>query len=247
MITVRSIIVEALNRSNLVSRRQSPPADMTETAFRLLKGVASKYSNDNLLQFLISECGATLDKQEFVIGDTDADHPDEYMTVDLFAPNIQKVNRMYWRAKEPNGLGSYIELSYASPDDFDGYPDGSGVFTYQPVNDLQMVLKTKLRPDTNTEFKITYNRKWSIGLDDELRIPEQYSELFIVALTHKLALTFPRLSTEQVNLLKNELIEMEKNVATATRAHKYVSRSTQLRAAVSRADFISGRMFFGGV
>lgn len=246
MITVRSIIVEALNRSNLVSRRQTPPADMTETGLRLLKGIAAKYSNDNLLQFLISECGGTLDKQEYVLGDIDADHPDEYLTVDIAATNIQKVNRMYWRGKGSNGLGSYVELSYASPDDFDAYPDGSGVYTYQPVNDLQIVLKTKLRPDPNTEYKVLYNRKWSIGLDDELRIPEQYSELFIIALTHKLALTFPRLSTEQVKLLKDELTEMEKNVATASRAHKYVSRSTQLRGAVSRADFISGRMFFGG-
>lgn len=246
MITVRSIIVEALNRSNLVSRRQSPPADMVESSLRLLKGIAAKYSNDNLLQFLISECGGTLDKREFVLGDIDADHPDEYMDVDIFAQNIKKVNRVYWRAKDNNnGLGSYVELTYASPDDFDGYPDGSGVYTYQPVNDLQVVLKVKLLPNEGTEIKVLYNRKWSIGLDDELRIPEQYEELFIVALTHKLALTFPRLSTEQVNLLKNELKEMEANVATASRAHKYVSRSTQLRAAVSRADFISGRMFYG--
>lgn len=245
MITVRSIIVEALNRSNLVSRRQSAPADMVETALRLLKGIAAKYSNDNLLQFLISECGGTLDKREYVLGDFDTEYPDAYEEVDIVAHNIQKVNRVYWRGKNDNGLGSYIELTYASPDDFDGYPDGSGVYTYQPINDLQVVLKIKLLPNTGTEFKVLYNRKWSINLDDELRIPEQYSELFIVALTHKLALTFPRLSAEQVNLLKQELTEMEKNVATASRAHKYISRSTQLRAAVSRADFISGRMFYG--
>lgn len=246
MITVRSIIVEALNRSNLVSRRQSPSADMTETGLRLLKGIAAKYSNDNLLQFIIAECGSTLDKREFVLGDIDSEHQEEYMPVDILAPNIQKVNRVYWRAKDDGGLGSYIELQYASPDDFDGYPDGSGIYTYQPINDMQVILKVKLLPNDGTEIKVIYNRKWNIGLDDELRIPEQYSELFIVSLTHKLALTFPRLSTEQVKLLKEELTDMEKNVATASRAHKYVSRSTQLRAAVSRADFISGRMFFGG-
>ena len=244
MITVRSIIVEALSRSNLVSRRQTPAADMVETALRLLKGLAAKYSNDNLLQFLISECGDTLDKQEYILGEIDSEHPSEYQTVDITATNIQKVNKMYWRSKTPDGLGSYIELSYASPDDFDGFPEGTGVYTYQSINDLQIVLKTKLRPDTRTEFKVLYNRKWSIDLDDELRIPEQYSELFIVALTHKLALAFPRLSTEQVKLLKDELTEMERNVATATRAHKYVSRSTKM-AAVNRADFYSGRMFFG--
>lgn len=246
MITVRSIIVEALNRSNLVSRRQSAPADMVETGLRLLKGIAGKFSNDNLLQFIISECGGTLDKREYVLGDIDEEHQEDYLPVDIYAKDIKKVNRVYWRAKDDGGLGSYVELQYASPDDFDGYPEGSGIYTYQPINDMQVVLKMKLLPNEGTEFKVMYNRKWSIGLDDDLRIPEQYEELFITALTYKLALTFPRLSSEQVKLLKEDLDDMIKNVATASRAHKYVSRSTQLRGAVSRADFISGRMFFGG-
>lgn len=245
MVTVRSIIVEALNRSNLVSRRQSAPADMTETAFRLLRGIAAKYSNDNLLQFLVAECSHVLDKREFVVGTVDPDAPEEYLDVDMDAPLIQKVNRMYWRTTDPIGLGSYVELSYASPSDFDMYPEGSSVYTAQAVNDRQVVVKTKLLADSRTEIKISYNRKWDIGLDDELRIPEQYAELFTVALTHKLALTFPRLSTEQVKLLKDELDEMVKNVQTSTRAMKYVSRKPSIPG-VNRAAFINGSMFLPG-
>ena len=67
MVTTRSIITEALNRSNLVSRRQTPPADMVETSFRLLRGIASQFSKDNLLQFLVAECNHDLDKNEFVM------------------------------------------------------------------------------------------------------------------------------------------------------------------------------------
>lgn len=245
MITVRSIIVEALNRSNLVSRRQSAPADMSETAFQLLKGIASKYSNDNLLQFLVADCETTLSKQEFVIGDFDVDHPNEYAILDIDAPNIQKVNKVYWRSKDPKDLGSYIDLSFAAPSDFDAYPNGSGVYTWQPINDLQVVLKTKLLPDERTEIKISYNKKWDFTIDSELRIPEQYSELFIAALTHKLALTYPRLSAEQVNLLKSDLDEMIKNVKTSTRAIKYISRRPTVPA-VNRAAFINGTMFLGG-
>lgn len=245
MITVRSIITEALNRSNLVSRRQSAPADMTETGLRLLKGIAAKYSNDNLLQFLVDNRTTVLDKQSFVLGETDEDASTEYYEVDVECPKIQKVNKVYWRNIQDNNLATYVELSYASPDDFDAYPIGSGIYTYQPVNDLQGILQTKLLPDERLELKISYNRRWTIDLDDELRIPEQYVELFITALTHKLALTFPRLSTEQVTLLKNELTEMEKNVKTSTRAVKYVSRRPNVPA-LNRADFISGRMFFQG-
>lgn len=244
MITVRSIIVEALDRSNLVSRRKTAPADMTETAFRLFRGIAGKYSNDNLLQFIMSECGSDLTKQDWCLGETDSSAPDEYEQLDIAAPKIQKIVRVFWRAKNANGLGSWVELLYAAPEDFDAYPNGSGVWTSQPINDLQVKMHTKLLPDPNTEFKVIYNRKWVIGLDDELRIPEQYVELFITALTHKLAATFPRLSTEQVNILKQELKEMEDNVRVSTRAVKYLSRKPVVRG-ISRTAFMSGNMFVG--
>lgn len=243
MITVRSIITEALNRSNLVSRRQTPPADMVESAYRLLKGIAGEFSNDNLLQFLIASVETTFDKREYVLGESE-EGVEEYLPVDIEAPNIQKVNKVYWRSKEPQDVGSYVELLFANPDDFDAYPTGSGVYTWQPINDLQVAFQTKLLADPRIELKIYYNKKWDFDLNSELRIPDQYAELFITALTHKLALTFPRLSTEQVTLLKNDLDAMIKNVKTSTRAVKYLSRKPTY--GLNRADFISGRMFFPG-
>lgn len=243
-VTTRSIIVEALSRANLVSRRQSAPADMTESAYRLLRGIAAKYSNDNLLQFLVSEVTHDLDAREFVLGETDADAEEEYLPVDIVAPRIHKINKAYWHSKEPSDLGNSVELQYASPDDFDAYPDGSAVYTAQPVNDLQIVFKTKLLPSSSIELKITYNRKWDIGLDDTLRIPEQYVELFIVALTKALAVAFPRLSDAQVKLLDTELKEMENNVRVSTRAVKYVSRRP-VRRCVNQAAFISGSFLVG--
>lgn len=244
MITVRSIIVEALNRSNLVSRRQSAPADMVETSFRLLKGIAGKFSNDNLLQFLVSEVGMVHDKKEYVLGETE-DGVNTYLPVDVEAVNIQTVNRVYWAAKETEQrYETFVELSFASPDDFDSYPSGCSVYTFQPINDLQVVLKTKLLPSSNIKLKVLYNRKWNFGLDDELRIPVQYEELFITALTHKLAMSFPRLSPEQVERLEKDLGDMIKNVRTTTRAVKYMSRRPTY--GLNRADFISGRMFLPG-
>lgn len=245
MVTVRSILTEALNRSNLVSRRQTPPADMTETAYRLLKGIASTYSNDNLLQFIMSDVETTLDKDEFVIGTVDPEAPEEYLAVDIEAPEIHKINRVYWRSKADGDIGNYIEVQYASPEDFDAYPRGTAIYTAQPVNDRQLVLKTKLLADPRTLIKVNYNRKWDFNLDSELRIPEQYVELFTQSLTYKLASTFPRLSTEQVALLKTELDEMIKNVKVATRAVKYLSRTNRIPLA-NRAAFLSGSMFLPG-
>lgn len=48
---VRSIITEALSRSNVVPRRQPAPGDLVQSSFNLLKGIVSKYNNDNFLSF----------------------------------------------------------------------------------------------------------------------------------------------------------------------------------------------------
>ena len=242
MITVRSILKEALSRANLVSRRQSAPADLEESAFRLFKGIAAKYSNDNLLQFLVADVEHPLDKDEFVMGETDG--TDNYREVDLYAKDVQRVNKVYWRASagSPEDRYNFIELLYASPTDFDSYPVGSAVYTAQPINDLQTVIKTKMPVNTNLTLKVNYNRKWNVSLDTELRVPEQYEELFIASLTHALAVAFPRLNNEQVALLKSQLDEIEKNVKTSTRATKYLSRSPN-KLACTYADFLSGNIF----
>lgn len=48
---VRSIITEALSRSNVVPRRQAAPGDLVQSSFNLLKGIVSKFNNDNFLAF----------------------------------------------------------------------------------------------------------------------------------------------------------------------------------------------------
>lgn len=48
---VRTIITEALSRSNVVPRRQAAPGNLVESAYNLLKGIVSKFNNDNFLAF----------------------------------------------------------------------------------------------------------------------------------------------------------------------------------------------------
>lgn len=245
MITVRSIIVEALNRSNLVSRRQSAPADMVESGYRLLKGIAGKFSNDNLLQFLVADVEVAHSKHEYVVGESDAEYPEEYLVVDIPAPSIQSINTVYWETSSPDQLGSYVELKFASTNEFDSYPSGTCVYTWKPLNDKQLMFKTKLLPSESVRIKIYYNKKWDFDLDSTLRIPAQFEELFIVALTHKLAVTFPRLSTEQVQIIKSELDDMIRNVSVSSRAVKYLSRKPTVMG-INREAFYSGTMFLGG-
>lgn len=48
---VRTIITEALSRANIVPRRQAAPGNLVESAYNLLKGIVSKFNNDNFLAF----------------------------------------------------------------------------------------------------------------------------------------------------------------------------------------------------
>ena len=239
MITVRDVVAESLYRGNLVSRRQSIPADMIETGLRLLKSIAARYSNDNLLQFLRADVVFDLNKSVFLLG---IDVPDDagYASVDVAAPQIQRIASVYIRSKLPNAL-DWTELQYCALEDFDNYSYGCNVYTCQQINDKQMCFKVKeYLAEQNAECKVVYSKKWDFDLDSELRIPEQYSELFITALTYKLALTFPRLSPEQTNLLKSDLAEMEQNLRVSTRAHKFITRNAQPHGC-NLADFISGK------
>ena len=239
MITVRDIVVEGLCRGNLVSRRQAAPADMIETGLRLLKSLAARYSNDNLLQFLRSDVVFDLNKPDFLLGENVPDDA-EYAIADVIAPQIQKIASVYIRSKQPNSL-DWIELQYCALEDFDNYSYGSNVYTCQLINDKQMIFKVKeslIGP--YGECKVIYNKKWAFDLDTELRVPDQYAELFITALTYKLALTFPRLSPEQTNMLKSDLAEMEQNLRVSTRAQKFISRNSQPHSC-NLADFISGK------
>lgn len=61
---VRTLITEALNRANVVPRRQPAPGDKMETGLKLLKAVASQYNNDNYLAF--TQCSIDLPCRQYI-------------------------------------------------------------------------------------------------------------------------------------------------------------------------------------
>ena len=238
MNTIRDIVTEALNRANIVSRRQNAPADMVETAYRLLKGIAAKYSNDNLLQFLRSDVTFTPESMVTTIGSVDAGISGD--SVDVQAADLQNISNVYIQMTDDTRL--YAELLYVKMEDLDSPSYGANIFSWQPISDtkikfyIRLVLLNLHRP-----IKIFYNKKWDFNLDSEIRVPEQYIELFNCALTHKLAVTYPRLSAEQTSILKSELSEMENNVMTQNRANKFVRRKSGIVGMSSRESFLSGQ------
>lgn len=52
---IKEIIEEAVRRANLVPRRQTVPGNLLETGLHLLKGITSRYNNQNYLAFTQGE------------------------------------------------------------------------------------------------------------------------------------------------------------------------------------------------
>lgn len=94
---------------------------MVQTAFRLLKGIAAKFSNDNLLQFLRRSVEFTPASEEVKIGESNAS-----VTVDVSAEDIQDVKACYCDG---------VELAFVSFEDMPNGNYGSHVYSWQPITD----------------------------------------------------------------------------------------------------------------
>lgn len=225
--SIRDIITEGLSRANIVNRKQPVPATMAESALRLLKGIAAKFSNDNLLQFLRREVEFTPADNIVSIGTG--------VSVNVTAEGMHTLTKLY--IKEGS---EYVELKFVSYEDFYDSSFGEYVYSYQPITDTygNIYLKDRVK-GLCKPLKAIYNVKWEFDLNTELHVPEQYVELFNAALAHKLTLTYPRLSSEQVALLKGELLEMVENVSVATTANKMIVRK-QGRGGMSYNGFCNG-------
>ena len=68
-------------------------------------------------------------------------------------------------------------------------------------------------------------------LDDDLFIPDNYVELLIVALTHKLALQYPRLDDAQMQRLENEVRVLVDNVRTPKASDRMIEREDYFETA----------------
>lgn len=322
--TVRDVIVNALSRANICSKRQPAPGYMVETAFDLLRGIASKYSKDNLLQFLrreliipknirkttltIGEYGlsefytegvnfffinkesdkeklpeasyetmmarvyawdkdrtvmtpvqtgqnsfvwrtTSYSSKEAAIGnmmDLDGHHAIEFIP-DVEVSNLASVREMYARNGSDDDDNDY-PLDFVSYEDFRNPLYGSGVYTWQPLSDkhIEVRLKKPMVDSVSNGFVLVYNCSYSFTLDDELRIPENYVELFTTALVYALAIKYPKLDAQQVARLKDEKLDMERNIAVPTRANKLILRNNGIRSCTNRSRFLSGEFLYGG-
>lgn len=222
MATCKDILIEALNRSNLVPRKRAVPADMLESAYRLFKGILQKYNFANFISYT---------RKELDVFPTDD-------IVGLDGEEINSIATVQYKVNE----NEWNEMRYVSYEQFYGESD-TYVYTwkYTPENTIELYLKPNFI-SSNRLVKVIYNSNMDYSLDDDLHVPEIYKELFTAALTYKLAVTYPRTDATQVQLLKVELDELEKQVKSLVSSNKILTRDVNTCSNLS--SFTSGNFIF---
>lgn len=221
MISPREIINEAAIRVNLCPRKQALDGGKLESGFKLLQGIIAKYNNDNLLAW--TQDYVRVPNGQFIhIHDEEVTVEDPSM-VDVPLKDCAKINAVY---VESDSKLLHGKLEYVAPADFDRYGSNARVYTVTQKAESEWVIEIKpyVARMNNYKLKIHYNRGLQFDLDDELYIPDNYIELLIVAVAHKLALQYPRLDDAQMTRLENEVRVLVDNVRTPKAADRIIQR-----------------------
>lgn len=314
MASVREIIREAVTRINLTPRKQAVPGDILESAYKLLKGIVSKYNSDNLLSFtqnslLVknSEYTHIYDQDDFIKGkdnlyfDT-VEAMNEYSLTEedidkwalvtgidnviykvaetspgvfMFLPtpiedplnprlqqmrlyqkcnhvqvnDVAKINSVYVVTDVGQPYKLYFELKFIPANEFDNYTNDANVFTVTEKSEGEWLMRVKpcVYRLGDRRLKVNYNEAIDFDLDSDLYIPDNYVELLIVALAHKLALQYPRLDETQMNRLQMEVQTLVDNVRTPKAVNRMVLRDRYdygyLNSTMTQAELLGGPWF----
>jgi hypothetical protein len=144
----------------------------------------------------------------------------------------------------PSGLVEQLQLSYLPLEDFDRASAVDYVWTYTEMAEGEFIIRTKSYTGNGIiGLGITYNRGFHVDIDDDIRIPDAYLELLIVALTYALATTYPRLDDAQMERLAKELSIMENNVRTPKADTRMVKRERTYNRKLTAYDILAGVQF----
>lgn len=129
--------------------------------------------------------------------------------------DVSKINSIYVVSETGQPYKEFYNLDFVNHTDYDRFMNSSRVFTYTQKSEGEWVVEIKPYIYlNNNRLKITYNESIEFDIDSELFVPDNYIELLIVALAHKLALMYPRLDESQMNRLQQEVQVLVDNVRT---------------------------------
>lgn len=129
--------------------------------------------------------------------------------------DVAKINSIYVVNNTNEPYREHYKLDFVNHTDFDKFSNTSRTYTYTQKSEGEWLIELKPYIFTGMyRLKINYNEACRFDLNSDLYIPDNYVELLIVALAHKLALTYPRLDEAQMNRLQQEVQVLVDNVRT---------------------------------
>ena len=129
--------------------------------------------------------------------------------------DVAKINSIYVINNTNEQYREHYKLDFVNHTDYDKFSNTSRVYTYTPKSEGEWLIELKPYIYSGAHrLKINYNEAFDIDLNTDLFIPDNYVELLIVALAHKLALMYPRLDEAQMNRLQQEVQVLVDNVRT---------------------------------
>lgn len=139
--------------------------------------------------------------------------------------DVAKINSIYLVTPKNVEYAEHYELKFVPAYKFDNYYNDASVYTLIQKSEGEWLIQ--LKPNVakqNYRLKINYNESLDFDLDDDLYIPDNYIELLIVALAHKLALEYPRLDETQMERLQLEVQTLVDNVRTPKAVTRMILR-----------------------
>lgn len=161
--------------------------------------------------------------------------------------DVAKINSIYVINSANDPYREISKLDFINHSDYDRYSNGSKVYTYTQKSEGEWLLEIK--PFVSRlpyRLKMNYNEGFKFDLDSELYIPDNYVELLIVALAHKLALMYPRLDDAQMQRLQNEVSVLVDNVKTPNAVDRMIIREDywDKPKRMSQDDLMAGDWLF---
>lgn len=140
--------------------------------------------------------------------------------------SVAKINSVYISVTgKIDGFNNMAELKFKAPADFDKYTMNAAVYTTFPRAEGEFLIQMKpIVVAQRWAIKVNYNEKIDFDIDSDLTIPDNYVELLIVALAHKLAIQFPRIDDSQFQRLENDLKVLVDNVRTPKAEDRMLNR-----------------------
>jgi hypothetical protein len=168
----------------------------------------------------------------------------------MYCPDVSKINTLTMIKMNEQNIPWTYELNFMPYDKFERCGPSDPVFTFVGKAEGEWIIQVKPMAVKQIGFKLklNYNRALDFDIDDDLMVPDNYTELLITALTHKLALQFPRLDDAQMQRLENDLRVMVDNVRTPKADVRQVLRNMDYhgRGTMTQWELESGNWIFGG-